>query len=93
VQAEHGPDSQVVLVALPGTDVAGIEREVARQCDLLPRAEVTRRALSHSCIVQVEGREEAAAFSNRFVGLVGLGRRGWGRGRDSPTMLLCLEAI
>lgn len=65
MQAEHGPDSQAVLVALPGVDVEGIRREVEHQCSLLPRADMTRRALSHSCIVQVGSKEEAAEFSNR----------------------------
>lgn len=65
VQAEHGPDSQAVLVALPGVNIEAVQREVERQCDLLPRAETTRKALSHSCIVQVGSKEEAAEFSNR----------------------------
>lgn len=66
MQAEHGPDSQAVLVALPGVDVQGIRDEVERQCNMLPRAEVTRLALSHSCIVQVGSKEEAAEFSNMY---------------------------
>lgn len=65
LQAEHGPDSQAVLVALPGVDIEAVQLEVQRQCDLLPRAETTRRALSHSRIVQAGSREEAAALSNR----------------------------
>lgn len=51
-------------MALPGVDVAAVQREVERQCDLLPRAETTRRALAHSSIVQVGSKEEAAALSN-----------------------------
>ena len=66
-QAEHGPDSQAVLVALPGVDVEGIQREVERQCSMLPRAAVTRQALSHSCIVQVGSAAAAAAFSNAYA--------------------------
>lgn len=73
-QAEHGPDSQAVLVALPGVDVEAVQREVRRQCDLLPRAETTRRALSHSRIVQARSKEEAAELSNRC------GLRCWGAG-------------
>lgn len=65
VQAEHGPDSQAVLVALPGVDVAAVQAAVEQQCNLLPRADMTRRALTHSRIVQVDSKEEAAAFSNR----------------------------
>ncbi|KAI7845187.1 hypothetical protein COHA_001232 [Chlorella ohadii] len=66
-QAEHGPDSQAVLVALPGVDIEAVQQEVQRQCDLLPRAETTRRALSHSRIVQAGSREEAAALSNSYA--------------------------
>ena len=57
-----------MLVALPGVDIEAVQREVDRQCDLLPRAETTRRALTHSCIVQVGSKQEAADFSNRWVG-------------------------
>lgn len=66
-QAEHGPDSQSMLVALPGVDVEAIQGEVEKQCSMLPRAEVTRRALSHSRIVRVESKEAAAAFSNDYA--------------------------
>ncbi|CAL5225499.1 g8327 [Coccomyxa viridis] len=66
-QAEHGPDSQVVLVALPGVDIGKIEGEVQKQCDALPRNEVARQALSHSCIVMAASKEEAANFSNLYA--------------------------
>jgi hypothetical protein len=52
-QAEHGPDSQVVLLALPGVDLNAVEAEVQKQCDALPRNETARKALTHSVIVQV----------------------------------------
>lgn len=66
-QAEHGPDSQVVLVALPGADVAAIQAEVERQCAALPRNETARKALSHSYAVQVSSRDEAITFSNLYA--------------------------
>lgn len=70
-------------MALPGVDIEAVQQEVQRQCDLLPRAETTRRALSHSRIVQAGSREEAAALSNRWaVGCVcwwlGIGWEHWG---------------
>jgi histidinol dehydrogenase len=52
-QAEHGPDSQVVLLALPGVDLDAVQHAVQTQCDELPRNETARKALSHSCVVQV----------------------------------------
>ena len=58
---------QVVLVALPGVDLDAVESEVQRQCDALPRGATAAQALAHSCIVRVSGRDEAAAFSNRYA--------------------------
>jgi histidinol dehydrogenase len=66
-QAEHGPDSQVVLVALPGLDLDALTAEVASQTAALPRSETVTAALSHSYIVTVSGREEAVAFSNAYA--------------------------
>jgi len=66
-QAEHGPDSQVVLLALPGVDLDGVQQEVDKQCNALPRNETARKALSHSCIVQVSSKEEACKISNLYA--------------------------
>ncbi|WIA11891.1 hypothetical protein OEZ85_011976 [Tetradesmus obliquus] len=66
-QAEHGPDSQVVLLALPGVDLDAVQHAVQKQCDELPRNETARKALSHSCVVQVRDREEAARISNSYA--------------------------
>lgn len=66
-QAEHGPDSQVVLLALPGVDLDAVQRQVDVQCNALPRGNVARQALSHSCVVQVSGQQEAVALSNRYA--------------------------
>lgn len=66
-QAEHGPDSQVVLVALPGVDVEALVAEVTRQAEALPRGATAFKALDHSCVVKVRSKEEAASFSNRYA--------------------------
>lgn len=63
---------QVVLVALPGVDIGAIESEVQSQCDALPRNEVARQALSHSCIVMAAGkvgRSFAAAAASAFANI------------------------
>ncbi|XP_042453834.1 histidinol dehydrogenase, chloroplastic-like [Zingiber officinale] len=50
-QAEHGPDSQVVLViAGYGVNVDAILAEVSKQCDSLPRGEFASKALGHSFV-------------------------------------------
>ena len=43
-------------MALPGVDIGKIEGEVQKQCDALPRNEVARKALSHSCIVMAASK-------------------------------------
>lgn len=51
-QAEHGPDSQVVLViAGDGVDMKAIEEEISKQCQSLPRGAFASKALSHSFTV------------------------------------------
>eukprot|EP00879_Flechtneria_rotunda_P004484 GHRR01004738.1.p1 GENE.GHRR01004738.1~~GHRR01004738.1.p1 ORF type:complete len:484 (+),score=154.66 GHRR01004738.1:145-1596(+) len=66
-QAEHGPDSQVILLALPGVNLDAVELEVQKQCDELPRSETACKALSHSCLLQVRDRNEAICISNAYA--------------------------
>lgn len=47
-QAEHGTDSQVLLVATPDFDMAGLQRELAMQLAILPRQEMAVAALVNS---------------------------------------------
>ncbi|XP_030440849.1 histidinol dehydrogenase, chloroplastic isoform X2 [Syzygium oleosum] len=67
-QAEHGPDSQVVLVvAGDGVDIKAIEEEITKQCGSLPRGEFASKALSHSLIVFARDMVEAVSFSNLYA--------------------------
>nr|CAD1819608.1 unnamed protein product [Ananas comosus var. bracteatus] len=67
-QAEHGPDSQVVLVvAGDGVDMGAIEAEVNKQCASLPRGEFASKALSHSFTVFAKDMVEAISFSNLYA--------------------------
>ncbi|XP_077253779.1 histidinol dehydrogenase, chloroplastic-like isoform X2 [Tasmannia lanceolata] len=67
-QAEHGPDSQVVLVlAGDGVDLDTIEAEISKQCEALPRGEFASKALSHSFIVFARDMVEAISFSNLYA--------------------------
>lgn len=67
-QAEHGPDSQVVLViAGDGVDQNAIQEEVSKQCQSLPRGEFAAKALSHSFIVHARDMLEAITFSNMYA--------------------------
>ncbi|KMZ66554.1 Histidinol dehydrogenase [Zostera marina] len=67
-QAEHGPDSQVVLVLVgDGIDLKAIENEIERQCASLPRGEFASKALSHSFTVIAGDMLEAISFSNMYA--------------------------
>ncbi|KAK0525546.1 trifunctional histidinol dehydrogenase [Tilletia horrida] len=68
-QAEHGPDSQVVLVgiALTPARLQEIEAEVDRQARALPRCNVIRKAIEKSVTVLVNTREEAIRWSNEYA--------------------------
>lgn len=68
-QAEHGVDSQVVLVAV-GMDEEGlgrVEEEVHRQALELPRVEIVRGAIEHSVTLRTETVEEAVRLSNLYA--------------------------
>ena len=68
-QAEHGPDSQVVLVGIDLDDakLRAIEDEVDKQARALPRVDVVRQAIDKSVTMLVRTREEAIAWSNRYA--------------------------
>ncbi|EMD40761.1 hypothetical protein CERSUDRAFT_111346 [Gelatoporia subvermispora B] len=68
-QAEHGVDSQVVLVTVNLSDdtVASIEAEVDAQAHALPRVDIVRQSIPKSIIVRTQSVEEALAFSNDYA--------------------------
>lgn len=66
-QAEHGPDSQVLLVS-PSADLLDrVAVEVERQRTALPRADIAAIALGESRLVQVADLAEAVEVSNRYA--------------------------
>ncbi|KAL2161403.1 hypothetical protein VTH06DRAFT_7964 [Thermothelomyces fergusii] len=68
-QAEHGVDSQVVLIAVDLSDaqLAAIEDEVHRQATALPRVDIVRRSIGHSLTVRVRTVDEAMEISNKYA--------------------------
>ncbi len=68
-QAEHGPDSQVVLIAIDLDDaqLAAIEDELDAQANALPRKDIVRGAIEHSVTLVVKDIEEAMAWSNHYA--------------------------
>ncbi|KIW19319.1 histidinol dehydrogenase [Exophiala spinifera] len=68
-QAEHGTDSQVVLIAvdLSTDELQAIEDEVHKQAHELPRVEIVRGAIEHSVTISVSDLEEALKWSNYYA--------------------------
>ena len=66
-QAEHGVDSQVLLVTTSEELIPQVVAEVERQLALLPRQEIAARALESSKIILVRDRAEALALTNRYA--------------------------
>ncbi len=66
-QAEHGADSQVLLVSNETTVLDAVETEIERQLATLPRAEIARRALDASRLVEVDSLEAAFDVSNAYA--------------------------
>ncbi|MEP0985407.1 histidinol dehydrogenase [Ekhidna sp.] len=66
-QAEHGSDSQVILVSNSEDLITKMEEEVKKQIDQLPRKSIATQALANSRSVLVKDMNEAAAFSNEYA--------------------------
>ncbi|MEO8808632.1 MAG: histidinol dehydrogenase [Rhodanobacter sp.] len=66
-QAEHGPDSQVILLS-PSADLLDrAAAEVERQCAGLPRKQIAAQALAQSRLILVESLEQAVEISNLYA--------------------------
>lgn len=65
-QAEHGPDSQVILVSTSETFIARVESEIERQLEVLPRKIMTRKAIENSKLILINGNQEALDFINAY---------------------------
>jgi phosphoribosyl-ATP pyrophosphohydrolase/phosphoribosyl-AMP cyclohydrolase/histidinol dehydrogenase len=68
-QAEHGVDSQVILIAidLNEKELIAIENELHQQANALPRVDIVRGAIDHSVTFVVKNVEEAMTLSNEYA--------------------------
>ena len=66
-QAEHGVDSQAVLVTTDESLVEPVLKALAEQLERLPRKEITEKALEHSRIIVFETRDEVMEFTNMYA--------------------------
>jgi histidinol dehydrogenase len=66
-QAEHGADSQAILVTAHEEMVDRVVAEIERQLKELPRKETAERSLEHSRIVVLKDRDELIDFTNAYA--------------------------
>lgn len=68
-QAEHGIDSQVILVgvSLSETKIEALQNAVHEQAMKLPRVDIVRKCIAHSSIILCESYEDAFKMSNQYA--------------------------
>ena len=66
-QAEHGVDSQSILITTSELMAEKVNAEVERQLALLPRKEMTEKSLQYSKIVVVRNLEDALKMTNEYA--------------------------
>lgn len=68
-QAEHGADSQVVLISIgwDTKDNEDLQVELNKQALVLPRCEVVRKSIAHSAAINVPSVEAAFELSNQYA--------------------------
>lgn len=66
-QAEHGPDSQVVLVSTSESMIDQIHQEISKQLNDLPRKSIAEKALANSQSILFDDIHTAIEFSNEYA--------------------------
>ncbi|TXK79401.1 histidinol dehydrogenase [Mesonia sp. K4-1] len=66
-QAEHGADSQVILVTTSEEILKSVEKEVQSQLEKLPRKEIATKAIENSKLILVKDDEEALNLINQYA--------------------------
>jgi len=65
-QAEHGVDSQVILVSTSEKLVKAVEKEIENQIQLLPRKDIARKSIGNSKLILVKNDQEALDLINEY---------------------------
>lgn len=66
-QAEHGEDSQVMLVLNNDSMVAAIQNEISRQLEQLPRKAIAEKSLANSRVIIINDQAIALDFINEYA--------------------------
>jgi len=65
-QAEHGADSQVILVSTSKLFIKAVEQELQKQLNELPRKTIAEKAIENSKLIFVENDDDALALINEY---------------------------
>ena len=66
-QAEHGTDSQAILVSTSNQIIAETLKEIDNQLAILPRKEIAAKSIANSYAVLANNLDEAMQFSNEYA--------------------------
>ena len=66
-QAEHGIDSQAILITTSEKLIEKVQEEIALQLEELPRKEITAKALENSKLILVKDMKEAIEMTNKYA--------------------------
>lgn len=66
-QAEHGIDSQALLITTDEGIIPAVRQAIGRQLERLPRRGITEKALQHSRIVVLKDMQEVVDFTNAYA--------------------------
>jgi histidinol dehydrogenase len=66
-QAEHGTDSQVILVSNTKKMIEEVEKEIKKQIEVLPRKEIAQKAIENSKLIFIEKENDALDFINEYA--------------------------
>ena len=65
-QAEHGPDSQVILVTTNALILPKVQSEITKQLADLPRKSIAEKVIANSKMIAFETDDEAIEFINQY---------------------------
>lgn len=65
-QAEHGVDSQVILVSTSNDMIGKVEAEVEKQLSQLPRKDIAEKAIENSKLIYMTDKQSAADLINEY---------------------------
>ena len=65
-QAEHGTDSQVILVSTSNSIINSVSEEIEKQLSVLPRKSIAEKAIANSKLIYVENDEIALELINEY---------------------------